>query len=96
MVMQEASAGSGEGRYVNGAGIIPLTPPRAPAAPGWAWCRPGWGQIGASRTLEAGALLALSREPLPVGALSPGLVPAPCCVPAHHGHGHAVEFPIFS
>lgn len=74
MVMQEASTGSqqdgGESRYVNGARIIPR-PPRALAAPGWAWCRPGWGQIRASRTPEAGALLSWSLEPLPLGAHSP-------------------------
>lgn len=63
------AAGWGEGRYVNRAGSSP-DPPEGSGSPGLGWCRPGWGQIGASRTLERPARCALSVSPCPLGALS--------------------------
>ena len=103
MFMQEASTSlqqdGGESRYVNGARIIPLAP-EGSGSPrlGLVLTRLGTDQ-GQQDPRGWRAALLVPRAPAPWCPLSQSgarLVPAPRCVPAHHGHGHAVEFPIFS
>lgn len=75
------------GLWHRGLGLVPRVTSLRPVA------------LRASSTISPLVPAALPpRTPLPQACAPP--VPAPRCVPAHHGHGHghghAVEFPIFS